>query len=66
VLSDADRREARAFAEEQRSEALAVLALPRTVHPKTGKFTDEQTRARATRRLSDADHVAGRIATLAA
>lgn len=66
ALSPADLREAKAFVEEQRVEALAVLALPRTRHPKTGKFTDEQTRARATRRIADADTVAGKIAALAA
>lgn len=65
-LSRDDLREAKAFAAEQRDEALAVLALPRTVHPRTGKFTDEQTRARATRRIEDADRVAGKIAALAA
>lgn len=66
ALSRDDLREATAFAADQRAEGLAVLALPRTVHPRTGKFTDEQTRARATRRIEDADRVAGKLAALAA
>ncbi len=66
ALSDTDIREARAFVADQRADALACLALKRTVHPKTGKYTDEQTRARAQHRLDDAARVEGKIAALAA
>jgi putative intracellular protease/amidase len=66
ALSPADAREAAAFVDSQRAEALACLALPRAVHKETGAFVDEQTRARAQRRLDDAERVAGKIAALAA
>lgn len=54
TLSPADEREAEAFAHDARAEAEEQLAKPRTTHKQTGKFTDEQTRARAQRRLEDA------------
>ncbi len=66
ALSPTDVREARAFADEQLEEAHGVLSLPRTIHPKTRKFTDEQTRARAARRIEDAHRVLGNITALAA
>lgn len=65
-LSARDRTAAARFVAKQRNEALACLALPRTKHPKTGAHTDEKTRARAARRLADADTVERKIAALAA
>lgn len=61
ALSRDDLREASAFADEQRAEAQACLALKRTFHKQTGKPTDEKTRARAERRLADAYTVARKI-----
>lgn len=57
VLSARDRERVSRYLEKTRSEARALLALPRTKHPKTGAYTDEKTRARAQRRLADADTV---------
>lgn len=60
-LSPTDEREARAFVEAQLAEARACLALKRTFHRVTGKPTDEKTRARAQRRIDDAETVARKL-----
>lgn len=65
-LSADDLREAKAFVTDAIAEGTDLLARPRTTHPKTGKFTDEQTRARAMARIADAETVAGKLAALAA
>lgn len=57
TLSKRDRERVTRYLEKTRSEARALLALPRAKHPKTGAFVDEKTRARAQRRLDDADTV---------
>jgi hypothetical protein len=54
-LSKTDRVAVARFLEKTRREARELLAKPRTKHPQTGKYTDEKTRARAERRLADAD-----------
>jgi hypothetical protein len=55
VLSKTDRVAVARFLAKTRHEARELLGKPRTRHPETGAYTDEKTRARAERRLADAD-----------